>query len=50
LRGDFGLSVQNNLIHGSDSVENAAAEVELWFGKDGLVEYQPADAEWVGGC
>ena len=31
IRGDFGLSVQNNLVHGSDSAENAAAETALWF-------------------
>ena len=31
VRGDFGLSVQNNLVHGSDSPENAAAEIALWF-------------------
>jgi nucleoside-diphosphate kinase len=31
IRGDFGLSVQNNLIHGSDSPENAAAEIAYFF-------------------
>ena len=31
IRGDYGISVQNNLIHGSDSAENAAAEIALWF-------------------
>src|ERR1043166_8579653 len=31
IRGDYALSVQNNLIHGSDSPENAAAEIALWF-------------------
>jgi nucleoside-diphosphate kinase len=49
IRGDFALSVQNNLVHGSDSPENAAAEVALWFRPDELVSYQPADAAWVGG-
>src|SRR5215468_5645301 len=29
IRGDYALSVQNNLIHGSDSPENAAAEINL---------------------
>src|SRR3954454_6199150 len=33
IRGDHALSVQNNLIHGSDSPENAKAEIELWFAK-----------------
>ena len=43
VRGDFALSVQNNLIHGSDSPENAAAEISLWFRPEELVAYQPAD-------
>src|SRR5262245_33441834 len=29
IRGDFGMSVQNNLIHGSDVPENAAIEIGL---------------------
>jgi nucleoside-diphosphate kinase len=48
IRGDYAISVQNNLIHGSDSPENAAAEIQLWFKPDELVAYQPADAAWVG--
>ncbi len=31
IRGDFSNSVEQNLIHGSDSVENAAAEIALWY-------------------
>src|ERR1700722_15492819 len=49
IRGDFGISVQNNLIHGSDSVDNAKAEIALWFKPDELVHWQPADAPWVAG-
>src|ERR1700681_1576661 len=30
IRGDFALSVQNNLVHGSDSPENALLEIALW--------------------
>ena len=48
IRGDFALSVQNNLVHGSDSPENAQAEIALWFTQAELVAYQPADAAWVG--
>ena len=48
LRGDFALSVQNNLIHGSDSTENAAAEIVLWFSPGELLSWQAADAAWVG--
>jgi nucleoside-diphosphate kinase len=49
IRGDYALSVQNNLIHGSDSPENAAAEVALWFKPEELVAYQPVDAPWIAG-
>lgn len=48
IRGDYGISVQNNLIHGSDSPENAAAEIALWFRPDELVDYKPVDQAWIG--
>src|SRR5437763_11145165 len=48
IRGDFALSVQNNLVHGSDSPENAAAEIALWFKPDELVGYAATDANWIG--
>jgi nucleoside-diphosphate kinase len=31
IRGDFGLETQFNLVHGSDSVDSARREIELWF-------------------
>ncbi len=31
IRGDFGLEVQTNLVHGSDSPESAARELDLFF-------------------
>ncbi len=34
IRGDFTCDLLSNLIHGSDSAENAATEIALWFGKD----------------
>jgi nucleoside-diphosphate kinase len=49
IRGDYAISVQNNLVHGSDSAENAATEIALWFKPDELVEWKPADSGWVGG-
>ena len=48
IRGDFALSVQNNLVHGSDSPENAAVEIALWFKPEELVKYALVDAPWVG--
>jgi nucleoside-diphosphate kinase len=49
IRGDFALSVQNNLIHGSDSVENAKQEIELWFRPEELVPFTPVDTPWIAG-
>lgn len=49
IRGDFALSVQNNLVHGSDSPENAAAEIALWFKPEELVAYKPVDQDWIAG-
>jgi nucleoside-diphosphate kinase len=37
IRGDLALAMPNNLVHGSDSPESAAREVELWFTNDELV-------------
>lgn len=49
IRGDFAISVQNNLIHGSDSPENAASEIALWFRPEELLDYQLVDQHWVEG-
>ena len=32
IRGDFALSMPDNLVHGSDSPESAKREIGLWFG------------------
>lgn len=49
IRGDFAISVQNNLIHGSDSPENAELEIRLWFQPNEMVAYTPVDQSWVAG-
>jgi nucleoside-diphosphate kinase len=49
IRGDFALSIQNNLIHGSDSPDTARDEIALWFRPEDLVTYQPVDMPWVAG-
>jgi nucleoside-diphosphate kinase len=36
IRGDLGLSMPDNLVHGSDSPESAARELALWFPADEL--------------
>lgn len=34
IRGDYGLDIEKNTIHGSDSVESAETEIELFFTED----------------
>lgn len=31
IRGDFGLELENNIVHASDSMQSASREIELWF-------------------
>jgi nucleoside-diphosphate kinase len=49
VRGDFSISKQNNLIHGSDSPESARREMTLWFQPGALLDYTLADSDWVQG-
>lgn len=49
IRGDFGLDIQNNLVHGSDSKENAVKEISLFFSKAEIVEYSMAIEKWITG-
>ncbi len=47
IRHDFALEVGRNLTHASDSIENGVKEVELWFKKNELVDWERAIDEWV---
>lgn len=47
IRGDFGLSKQNNLIHGSDSVASANREIALWFRPEELADYNIDGSQWI---
>jgi len=47
IRGDLGISGLRNLIHASDAVDTAVAEIELWFGADDLVDYGRAIDTWI---
>lgn len=39
IRGDFGLDIERNTIHGSDSVETAEGEIKLFFSEDEIFSY-----------
>ena len=39
LRGDFSISVQENIVHTSDSAENAHEELARFFKEDEIFDY-----------
>ena len=39
IRGDFGLDIGRNSVHGSDSVETAETEIKLFFSEDEIYTY-----------
>lgn len=41
IRGDFSMSGQENIIHASDSVENAKIELDRFFKPEEIFEYTP---------
>ena len=49
IRGDYGLSITQNLVHGSDSPESAAREIPIFFSEGEIFDYSMADEPWLGG-
>jgi nucleoside-diphosphate kinase len=49
IRGDLGLFVQNNLVHGSDSPESAKREIALFFDDREIVDWDRSIDTWVYG-
>ena len=49
IRGDYGVEVGLNIIHGSDGPESAAREVGLFFAERELLNYERASDKWVLG-
>jgi nucleoside-diphosphate kinase len=47
IRGDFGAHWRRNLVHGSDSVESADREINLWFSPEELQPWEQATAPWL---
>lgn len=48
IRGDFGLDIEHNLVHGSDSAENASKEIELFFSTEEIIDYHKDVNKWIG--
>lgn len=47
IRGDYGMEIGRNLVHGSDSLENAVKEVGLFFAEEELVDWQRDSDSWI---
>jgi nucleoside-diphosphate kinase len=47
IRGDFGIEVGRNLIHGSDAPETAQQEIALWFEDSELAAWDPTIKAWL---
>ena len=47
IRGDFGITIGRNLIHGSDAIETAQQEIKLWFQEDELTSWEPSNKGWL---
>ncbi|WP_341278163.1 nucleoside-diphosphate kinase [Paenibacillus sp. FSL H8-0537] len=47
IRSDFAVHTNFNLIHGSDSPENAVREISIFFTPEQLVDYEQTMQRWV---
>uniref|UniRef100_A0A8C6TB19 Nucleoside diphosphate kinase n=1 Tax=Neogobius melanostomus TaxID=47308 RepID=A0A8C6TB19_9GOBI len=47
IRGDNGVEVRRNAIHGSDSVESAHREISLWFQETELSSWDVCSTNWI---
>lgn len=47
IRGDFSLNTQSNIVHASDSIESAAAEIKRFFKDDEIFDYNKPDAPYI---
>ncbi len=47
IRGDFSMSVQENIIHTSDTVENAIEELNRFFSADEIFEFDHAGLNYL---
>jgi len=47
IRGDFGMDIGRNLVHGSDSPENAAKEISLFFKPEEIISYSRDIDGWI---
>ncbi|MBD2256409.1 nucleoside-diphosphate kinase [Pseudanabaena sp. FACHB-2040] len=47
IRGDLGVTIGRNIIHGSDAPETAQTEIALWFKPEELASWEPTLKGWL---
>ena len=47
VRGDFGIDIGRNLVHGSDSADSAERELALFFDDGELLSYSRSTDGWI---
>ena len=47
IRGDYGVTIGRNLIHGSDAIETAQSEIALWFSDEELSAWDSCKKDWL---
>lgn len=47
IRGDFGIEIGRNVIHGADSVESAQREMKIYFKEDEILAYDKTVDVWL---
>ena len=47
IRGDLAINIGRNLVHGSDSVESAQREINLFFRSAELLDYSRSTDSWI---
>jgi nucleoside-diphosphate kinase len=47
IRGGFGIDIGHNLVHGSDSLQNASEEIDLFFSADEILDYGRTLDTWI---
>lgn len=47
IRADFSIDRQRSIIHGSDTLDSAKREINLWFNANELVSYTQSNDKWL---
>jgi nucleoside-diphosphate kinase len=49
IRADLGINMEHNMVHGSDSPENAEKEISIFFKPEEILKYSRAVDKWLTG-